>query len=111
MKGGIDDFMVGCVWRYYQISSPADAGWDAAIERADTVYRERMHDICCDNCHHHTALALEASGRPQWGCAGLLSAWLLCALYGKCTWCDCGAPPPPPSASRLVVRPRGDNVL
>ena len=43
-----DDFMVGCVWRYAVVSSADDAGWDAAIERADNEYRGRMHNICCD---------------------------------------------------------------
>lgn len=44
---GVDEFMVGCVWRYAVVSSPADAGWDRAIERADEEYRSRVHDICC----------------------------------------------------------------
>ena len=46
---GVDDFMVGCVWRYVVVGSPADSEWDAAIERADDIYSERMHNICCDN--------------------------------------------------------------
>ena len=33
--------------------------WDAAIERANRVYSQRMHNICCDNCHSHVAVALE----------------------------------------------------
>ena len=90
----VDDFMVGCVWRYAVVSSPADAGWDAALDRADSEYKGRMHDICCDNCHHHTALALRESGKPEYcpktvPCAGLLSAWLFCCLHGRCTWWDC----------------------
>lgn len=32
--------------------------WDAAIAEANDVYRERMHNICCDNCHSHVANAL-----------------------------------------------------
>ena len=75
--------MVGCVWRYAVVSGPEDKGWDAAIEKADSVYRQRMHNICCDNCHHHAALALTESGRPH----TLLSSWFLCCLQGKCTWC------------------------
>lgn len=46
---GVDDFMVGCVWRYAVVAGPDDEGWDEAIQRADRVYRERMHNICCDN--------------------------------------------------------------
>ena len=88
---GVDDFMVGCVLRYYTvpIHKGGEKEWDEAVEKADAIYREKVHDICCENCHHHTALALEASGRPQCGYRGLLSSWLLCALYGRCTLWHC----------------------
>lgn len=82
---GVDNFMVGSVWRYSVVDGAEnDAGWDSAIERADTEYKKRMHNICCDNCHHHTALALTNSGRPH----TLLSAWLHCCLFGRCTCCS-----------------------
>ena len=32
--------------------------WDAMIQEANEVYRGRMHNICCDNCHSHVAYAL-----------------------------------------------------
>mmetsp|Transcript_20588 Transcript_20588/g.44506 ORF Transcript_20588/g.44506 Transcript_20588/m.44506 type:complete len:177 (-) Transcript_20588:129-659(-) len=32
--------------------------WDDAIQTANTEYRRRMHNICCDNCHSHVAYAL-----------------------------------------------------
>lgn len=32
--------------------------WDEAIREANEVYRGRMHNICCDNCHSHVACAL-----------------------------------------------------
>jgi hypothetical protein len=32
--------------------------WDVAIQEANDVYRGRMHNICCDNCHSHVANAL-----------------------------------------------------
>lgn len=88
---GVDQFMVGPVWRYATIrpkNGPTDEEWDIAIDEADAQYQQRMHNICCDNCHHHTAFALEKSGLPQWGCGGLLSAWIYCALHGRCTWWD-----------------------
>jgi len=45
--------------------------WDQAIRDANDVYRGRMHNICCDNCHSHVALALNsmsvsAYGVKQW---------------------------------------------
>ena len=32
--------------------------WDQSIWEANDVYRGRMHNICCDNCHSHVANAL-----------------------------------------------------
>jgi hypothetical protein len=32
--------------------------WDGAIAVANSEYRTRMHNICCDNCHSHVAFAL-----------------------------------------------------
>jgi hypothetical protein len=42
--------------------------WDEAIQEADRVYSQRMHNICCDNCHSHVAKALNLMpyGRQQW---------------------------------------------
>ena len=72
---GVDDFMVSCVWRYAVVSGPEDPNWDAAIEQADRKYRGRVHDIVCDNCHHHNGLHLPLTqtrphhGSPQPGAA------------------------------------------
>jgi transmembrane protein 222 len=45
--------------------------WDEAIQEANEVYRGRMHNICCDNCHSHVAFALNhmpvaAYGVKKW---------------------------------------------
>mmetsp|Transcript_21492 Transcript_21492/g.29921 ORF Transcript_21492/g.29921 Transcript_21492/m.29921 type:complete len:189 (+) Transcript_21492:96-662(+) len=32
--------------------------WDTCIEEANDVYRQRMHNLFCDNCHSHVACAL-----------------------------------------------------
>lgn len=83
---GVDRFMVGCVLRYAPVPGAEEdpEAWDQAIKRADDVYKQRIHNICCDNCHHHAALALTESGRPH----SLLSAWFLCCLGGTC---NCGS--------------------
>jgi hypothetical protein len=40
-------------------TSPVDAErWDEAIQEANQIYRGRMHNICCDNCHSHVCCAL-----------------------------------------------------
>lgn len=47
------------------------ARWDEAIREANQVYSQRIHNICCDNCHSHVANALnrmplEAYGVSKW---------------------------------------------
>jgi len=84
---GVDRFMVGTVWRYAVVDGADEdpKAWDASIQKADAIYKSKMHNICCENCHHHAAEALTISGRPN----GLLSAWFLCCLQGNCTWLAC----------------------
>lgn len=50
----------------------APANWDETIQQANEVYRGRMHNIFCDNCHSHVAYALNAMpvtafGVSHWG--------------------------------------------
>ena len=43
--------------------------WDEALREADGIYRGRMHNLFCDNCHSHVARALnivEYGGRHDW---------------------------------------------
>ena len=45
--------------------------WDEAVQEANQVYRGRMHNLCCDNCHSHVACALnrmpiKAYGISKW---------------------------------------------
>ena len=41
--------------------------WDEAIQEANRVYRGRMHNICCDNCHSHVACALNSVAVKDYG--------------------------------------------
>ena len=59
---GVDDFMVGPVWRYATLPhGPSDEEWDLSIETADAEYRHRMHNIVCDVSSHS---ALKSSLPP-----------------------------------------------
>jgi len=63
----------------------AAAGWAAAVDAGADAYCRRMHNICCDNCHHHVARTLNAmrfGGRDDWGQVRL-AAWLF--FEGKYT--------------------------
>lgn len=71
--------------------------WDTAIREANEVYRGRMHNICCDNCHSHVACALNrmpvrAFGIQNWDMVKLallvffkgrfLSTWAVVSQFG-----------------------------
>ncbi|XP_001639960.2 transmembrane protein 222 [Nematostella vectensis] len=40
-----------------KIASPNN-GWDTSVSSASEEYKHRMHNLCCDNCHSHVAMAL-----------------------------------------------------
>ena len=50
--------------RYIQLdpSLCRDMDWDAAVEQGCEIYSQRMHNICCDNCHSHVAQCLNLMG-------------------------------------------------
>jgi hypothetical protein len=61
-----DNFSFGSVTRYMQYNPKdmvieedlvAAEVWDEAIVDSNTKYKSLMHNICCQNCHHHTACA------------------------------------------------------
>jgi hypothetical protein len=78
-----DDFAFGAVARYIQLDVRSPAEWDAAITASDRVYRGRMHNLCCDNCHSHAALALDSSGEAGKGNNMVhLACWMfVCGTY------------------------------
>ncbi|MES1913636.1 MAG: hypothetical protein MHM6MM_005813 [Cercozoa sp. M6MM] len=64
---GVDNFMTGAVCRYARIlpeevSEETAKRWDEAIENADEEFRQRVHNLCCNNCHDHTLMALQEYG-------------------------------------------------
>lgn len=83
-----DMFMVGPVVRYYQLSKKhiekleADGGtsWDDAINDADREYKKLVHNLCCQNCHHHSAKAARNAG---WN-VGFVHAAMLVICQGRC---------------------------
>ncbi|KAF4740844.1 hypothetical protein FOZ62_012963, partial [Perkinsus olseni] len=28
-------------------------GWDEAIQEGDSIFQQRLHNLFCNNCHHH----------------------------------------------------------
>ncbi|ELW59120.1 Transmembrane protein 222 [Tupaia chinensis] len=57
--------------------------WDTAVHDASEEYKHRMHNLCCDNCHSHVALALNLmryNNSTRWN---MVTLCCLCLLYGK----------------------------
>mmetsp|Transcript_23320 Transcript_23320/g.32616 ORF Transcript_23320/g.32616 Transcript_23320/m.32616 type:complete len:216 (-) Transcript_23320:59-706(-) len=76
-------FMTGRVVRYWQLEKhhikvlsergdPAKV-WDRALAEGDRKYSGLMHNICCQNCHHHTSQCARNAGlRIGWFQAAVL---------------------------------------
>lgn len=57
-----DNMAFGRPTRYLQLNPNNVLGgvekWDESVTKACTVYQGRVHNLLCDNCHSHCALAL-----------------------------------------------------
>ncbi len=53
----------------------AAVAWDRAVAAANVTYCQRMHNICCDNCHSHVANALT---RMRYGNSTRWNMFVLC---------------------------------
>jgi len=89
---GIDGFMVQ-VTKYHQLDpnklplrikqgSTPWAAWNDGVNEADEEYRHKMHNLCCNNCHHHSAKALHNMGLTRYN---MWSIWFEVTLKGKYT--------------------------
>ncbi|XP_078538738.1 transmembrane protein 222 [Lissotriton helveticus] len=57
--------------------------WDTAVNEASEEYKHRMHNLCCDNCHSHVAMALNLmryNGSSSWN---MVKLCFLMLLHGK----------------------------
>ncbi|KAL4221622.1 hypothetical protein ACF0H5_019879 [Mactra antiquata] len=58
--------------------------WDLAVYDASEEYKTRMHNLCCDNCHSHCAMALnlmEYDGSKSWNMVKLCFLMLIHGRY------------------------------
>ena len=76
---GEGDLAFGKTTRYLQIHPGVSARtWDDAVAQANTCYEQKMHNICCQNCHSHCATVLDTvrfKGFQQWNMI-ILAAWM-----------------------------------
>ncbi|KAH7718033.1 hypothetical protein AAVH_14544 [Aphelenchoides avenae] len=83
-----DDMGFGWPTMYWQLSPEKVPGgapaWDQAVYEASEEYKSHMHNIFCDNCHSHVALALNRmrySGSTRWGMVKLYLGTLVRGKY------------------------------
>ncbi|XP_036112901.1 transmembrane protein 222 isoform X3 [Molossus molossus] len=79
---------VGFLSRYWKLDparvyASGPNAWDTAVHDASEEYKHRMHNLCCDNCHSHVALALNLmryNNSTNWN---MVTLCFFCLLYGK----------------------------
>ncbi|XP_014211860.1 transmembrane protein 222 [Copidosoma floridanum] len=58
-------------------------GWDSAVHEASEIYKERMHNLFCDNCHSHVARALNIMSYDNSNSWNMVKLALYMFIYGK----------------------------
>ncbi|KAJ8373237.1 hypothetical protein AAFF_G00267290 [Aldrovandia affinis] len=61
--------------------------WDTAIHNASEEYKHRMHNLCCDNCHSHVAMALNLMRYDNSTSWNMLKLCLMSLIYSKHVSC------------------------
>jgi hypothetical protein len=59
------------------------AEWDLAVKRANGEYCKRMHNLCCDNCHSHVALALNEFKYNGKSSHNMLTVWWMTIVSSR----------------------------
>lgn len=66
-----------------QVYASGPNAWDTAVHDASEEYKHRMHNLCCDNCHSHVALALNLMRYNNSTSWNMVTLCFFCLLYGK----------------------------
>lgn len=81
-----DEMAFGKPTKYWRLepSKVSSESWDWAISEASDEYKKRMHNLFCDNCHSHVAMALSLmryDGSTSWNMVKLCFMMLICSHY------------------------------
>uniref|UniRef100_A0A8V0YZH1 Transmembrane protein 222 n=1 Tax=Gallus gallus TaxID=9031 RepID=A0A8V0YZH1_CHICK len=66
-----------------KVYSSSPNAWDTAVHDASEEYKHRMHNLCCDNCHSHVALALNLMRYDNSTSWNMVKLCFFSLLYGK----------------------------
>lgn len=82
-----DKMAFGKPTKYWQLDySKAKGGvasWDDAVGEASDLYKTRMHNLCCDNCHSHVATALNLMTYDNSTSWNMVKLAFMILIYGK----------------------------
>lgn len=88
-----DNMAFGSPTKYWELDpSLAEggvSGYDRAVAEASDIYKGRMHNLCCDNCHSHVATALNMMRYQDSENWNMVSLAVLMLVKGK--YVSCGA--------------------
>ncbi|KAF4076225.1 hypothetical protein AMELA_G00227760 [Ameiurus melas] len=66
-----------------KVYSGGPSAWDTAVLDASEEYKHRMHNLCCDNCHSHVAMALNLMRYDNSTSWNMIKLCVLCFIYSK----------------------------
>ncbi|XP_050412126.1 transmembrane protein 222 [Patella vulgata] len=82
-----DNMTFGVPTRYWQFDLSKVKGgretWDKCVYEASEEYKQRMHNLCCDNCHSHVAMALNLMNYDSSSSWNMIKLCFLMLIYGK----------------------------
>ncbi|XP_056642194.1 transmembrane protein 222 [Diorhabda sublineata] len=67
----------------YSLARGGISGWDSGVTEASEIYKTRMHNLCCDNCHSHVATALNLMQYNKSTSWNMVKLAILMLLYSK----------------------------
>ncbi len=66
------------------LAAGGPAGWDRGVSEASEIYKHRIHNLFCDNCHSHVATALDHmqyNSKNDWNMVKLASLMFFKGRY------------------------------
>ncbi|KAK9719827.1 Protein of unknown function (DUF778) [Popillia japonica] len=84
---GENNMAFGRPTKYWQLTpSKVNGGvqsWDHGVTEASEIYKGRMHNLFCDNCHSHVATALNIMNYNNSTSWNMVKLAFLTAIYSK----------------------------
>lgn len=82
-----DNMAFGKPTKYWELNPNKVKGgrstWDRAVTEASEIYKGRMHNLCCDNCHSHVATALNLMSYDNSSSWNMVKLCFLMLIHGK----------------------------